>query len=53
LVLFLFCHILVATGCDSKITEEQAKPIVIKHHTNESGKVEIISVTHRKNEYIV
>lgn len=45
--------LLVTTGCEPKITEEQAKSIVIKHHTNENGKIEIISVTHKNNEYIV
>ncbi|MEN8698534.1 hypothetical protein [Bacillus infantis] len=48
-----FVILLVATGCEPKITEEQAKSIVIKHYTNENGKAEIISVTHKQNEYIV
>lgn len=44
------------SGCenvDPKITEEQAKSIVIENHTDNQGKVEIISVTYKKNEYII
>lgn len=45
-ILVLLCFIL--SGCnniDSKITEEQAKSMVVEHHTKHIGKVEIISVT--------
>ncbi|MGI8386951.1 hypothetical protein [Robertmurraya sp. P23] len=51
-VLLLF----ISNGCKNinpKITEEQAKSIVIEHHTNNNGTVDIISVTHKKNEYII
>ena len=51
-VLVLF----IASGCNDatpKITEEQAKSIVIEQHTNTIGEVEIISVTHKNNEYII
>ncbi|HAQ08407.1 MAG TPA: hypothetical protein DCR24_13145 [Bacillus bacterium] len=51
-LLFLF----LASGCDNatpKITEEQAKSIVIEQHTNTIGEVEIKSVTHKNNEYII
>jgi uncharacterized membrane protein YkoI len=34
-----------------KITEEQAKTIVIKQHSGNIGKVEIISINHENGEY--
>lgn len=42
-------------GCskEPKITEEQAKSIVIEYHTKYIGEVKIVSVTHKNNEYIV
>lgn len=52
LVLLFF----ILSGCNSsntKITEEQAKAIVIEHHTNQIGKVEIVSVTTKFNKYII
>jgi len=36
-----------------RISEEQAKAIVLKNHTKNIGKVEIISVSHKDNEYLV
>ncbi|MCM3568121.1 hypothetical protein [Neobacillus mesonae] len=48
---------LVMSGCNDfskpKIPEEQAKSIVIKDHTKQIGKVEIKSVSHKGNEYII
>lgn len=55
--IILFILILItANGCegsDPKITEEQAKSIVIEHHTNDIGKVEIVSVAHENNKYVI
>lgn len=49
--------ILVMSGCNKfsepQITEEEAKSMVIKDHTKHIGKVEIISISHKGNEYIV
>lgn len=49
--------ILVMSGCNNfsepKISEEEAKSIVLKDQTKHIGKVEIISVSHKGNEYIV
>jgi hypothetical protein len=46
---------ILLSGCniDSKITEEQAKSIVIDFHTKQIGEVEIISVTTKFNKYII
>jgi uncharacterized protein YcfL len=47
---------LILSGCnniESKISEEQAKQIVLEHHTKEIGEVEIISVTTKFNKYII
>lgn len=56
-LVFSILLILVASGCNNisepKISEEQAKGIVLKNHTKNIGDVEIISVTHKGNEYIV
>lgn len=46
----------ILSGCNSinsKITEEQAKQIVLEHHTKEIGEVEIISATTKFNKYII
>jgi hypothetical protein len=42
-------------GCnvESKITEEQAKSIVIDYHTKQIGEVEILSVKTKFNKYII
>jgi uncharacterized membrane protein YkoI len=49
--------ILVMNGCNHlskpKISEEQAKSIVLESHTKHIGKVEIKSVSHKGNKYIV
>jgi hypothetical protein len=48
--------IFIVSGCSSaelKISEEQAKSSVIEHHTGNIGKVEILSVDHKNNNYIV
>ncbi len=46
---------IILNGCsiESKITEEQAKAIVIDYHTKQIGNVEIISVTTKFNKYII
>ena len=48
---------MVMSGCNHKampkISEEQAKSIVLKSHAKNIGKVEIRSVSHKGNEYIV
>ncbi|MED3550758.1 hypothetical protein [Cytobacillus praedii] len=49
--------ILVMSSCNNfsepKISEEEAKSIVLKEHTKNMGKVEVISVMHKGNVYIV
>ncbi|MFJ6266661.1 hypothetical protein [Lysinibacillus xylanilyticus] len=49
--------IMIMSGCNHKsmpkISEEQAKSIVLKSHAKNIGKVEIKSVSHKGNEYIV
>jgi len=54
---FSISFILVMSGCNNfskpKISEEEAKSIVLKDHTKHIGKVEIISVSHKGNDYIV
>jgi hypothetical protein len=47
---------LILSGCNSivsKITEEQAKSIVVEHHTKHIGEVEIVSVNTKFNKYII
>jgi uncharacterized membrane protein YkoI len=46
--------IFVVSGClnpKPKISEDQARTIVIKQHSGNIGKVEIISVNHENGEY--
>ncbi|WP_033542754.1 hypothetical protein [Planococcus sp. CAU13] len=46
----------VVSGCsndDLKVSEEQAKSIVIEHHAGNIGKVEILSIELEKNDYII
>ncbi|MGN7400094.1 hypothetical protein ACTHO0_09575 [Cytobacillus praedii] len=54
---FSLSLILVISRCNNfsepKISEEEAKSIVLKEHTKNIGKVEVISVRHKGNEYIV
>ncbi|MGN1400986.1 MAG: hypothetical protein ACI4XL_05735 [Bacillus sp. (in: firmicutes)] len=49
--------IFVVSGCnyfsEPKITEEEVMSIVLKEHTKHIGKVEVLSVSHKGNEYIV
>lgn len=56
-IAFSLLLILVMSGCNNlsepKISEEEAKSIVIKDHTKHIGKVEIISISHKGKEYIV
>lgn len=56
-VAFSLMFSLVMTGCnnnsDPKISGEEAKSIVIQDHTKHIGKVEITSVSHEGNKYIV
>lgn len=48
---------MVMCGCNQKsmpkISEEQAKSVVLKSQAKNIGKVEIKSVSHKGNEYIV
>lgn len=55
-ILLLLLWSFILSGCnsiDSKITTEQAKSIVVAHHTKHIGEVEIISVTTKFNKYII
>ncbi|NRD76611.1 hypothetical protein HPT25_03785 [Bacillus sp. BRMEA1] len=58
-IVLILCISLISvmSGCNhfskTKISEEQAKSIVLKKHTNKLGKVVIKSVSHKDNEYIV
>ncbi|MEK5056837.1 hypothetical protein BK126_25230 [Paenibacillus sp. FSL H7-0326] len=49
--------ILVMSACNNfsepKISEEEAKSIVIKENTKLIGKVEIISINHKGNKYTI
>ncbi|WP_433744470.1 hypothetical protein [Falsibacillus pallidus] len=49
--------VLIVSGCNSfsnpKVTEEEAKSIVMNDHSKHIGTVEIISVSHRGHKYIV
>ena len=36
-----------------KVSEEQAKNIVVKHHTRNMGKVTVTSISHRDNRYVI
>lgn len=53
LVLFLSFILSGCNSIDSKISEEQAKSIVVEYHTKHIGKVETISVTTKFNKYII
>ncbi|WNB92990.1 PepSY domain-containing protein [Bacillus sp. NEB1478] len=53
-IVLILLLIFAASGCDlskSKISEEQARAIVVKHHYNNIGKIKIISVNHENGEY--
>ena len=55
-IIIFFLILITANGCaglNPKITEEQAKSMVIEHHSNNIGEVEIISATHKNNKYII
>ncbi|MGX9134785.1 hypothetical protein ACWV26_10435 [Rummeliibacillus sp. JY-2-4R] len=57
-IVLLFSILLVMlSGCttfsDSGISSAQAKSIVINNHTKDIGEVEIISVRHKRNMYII
>lgn len=54
-VVITLMTMVLLSGCniESKITEEQAKSIVIDFHTKQIGVVEIISVTTKFNKYII
>ncbi|TFE25233.1 hypothetical protein [Cohnella luojiensis] len=46
----------IVSGCNSselKVSEEQAKSSVIEQHTGNNGKVKILSVDLKRNNYIV
>lgn len=47
---------LILSGCnslESKITEEQAKQIVVERHASDIGEIKIISITKKFNKYVV
>lgn len=53
-ILMFSILLVIVSGCggtNRSITEEQAKSIVIEHHTNSIGEVEILSITHKNNKY--
>jgi type III secretory pathway lipoprotein EscJ len=55
-VIIVLLMTLILNGCnstESKITEKEAKSIVVKHHSKHIGKVKIISVTTKFNKYII
>lgn len=49
--------ILLVSGCTKettpKISEEEAKTIVIQEHTKQIGQVDIVSITHKGRDYTV
>lgn len=58
IIMFILVMIMtfMVSGCNnvnSKVTEEQAKSIVVEHHTKDIGEVEIISITTKYNTYII
>ncbi|MDL4840742.1 hypothetical protein [Aquibacillus rhizosphaerae] len=57
-IIFLVFILFVVNGCgimstSPKITEEEVNAIVIEKYTGEIGKVEIVTITHKKGKYIV
>lgn len=36
-----------------KVSEEQAKNIVVKYHSRNMGKVKVTSISHRDNRYVI
>ena len=53
--IFIFL-VFIVSGCNTvelKVTEEQAKTSVIKQHTKHIGKVKILSVDLKRNNYLV
>jgi uncharacterized membrane protein YkoI len=53
ILVLLVSTILYGCNLNPKITEEQAKSIVIEYHNKNIGEVKIISVTHKNSKYIV
>lgn len=55
--IILVCSLLFMPGCNNfsepEISEDEAQSIVLKQHTKHIGKVVIISVSHKGNEYLV
>lgn len=54
-IMFIFLSFIVS-GCNTvelKVTEEQAKSSVIEQHTKNIGKVKILSVDLKRNNYLV
>lgn len=43
--------LILVSGCNSKLTEEQAKSIVLEHHSSNIGEIRILSVTQKFGEY--
>lgn len=55
IILFVLSLYILA-GCQNanpKITEEEAEAIVNEKHTGAIGKVEIVSISHKRGKYIV
>jgi hypothetical protein len=48
-----FCIVSGCQGIEFVVTEEQAKSIVVEHHTKHIGEVKILSVTTEFNKYII
>lgn len=48
--------LLLVSGCDNSdvmISEEQAKSVVIEHHTGNIGEVKIIWTSHKNDQYTI
>jgi protein involved in sex pheromone biosynthesis len=56
IILNLIALLIVLTSCNSieqELSEEQAKSILIEHHTSEFGEVKIKSIKTKFNKYII
>ncbi|WP_042148297.1 hypothetical protein [Paucisalibacillus sp. EB02] len=55
-IILLFLILYLVTGCGSaspKITKEEAESIAIENHSGAIDEVKIISVSHKRGEYVV
>ncbi|EIT84470.1 hypothetical protein A374_15132 [Fictibacillus macauensis ZFHKF-1] len=54
-LVFSLLLLMITSGCNNfskpKISEDQARSIVLKEHTKHIGKVRIISVSHKGEKY--